>query len=181
MRRILVVLAAVAAVGCGIPLDSRPETIDVEAVVSPEVGEPVLGDLSAVSMYLVRDEAVVPVTRDLPSPPDPQVVLDSLLGGVTEPEERANLRTAIPAGTSVIDITSDGPVLLIDLSREFASVGGEEEILAVAQIVLTATSIEGIDMVALELEGLPTGVPVASGALSVDPVGADDYESLVAP
>jgi len=176
-----VAFAAVSIAACGIPLDAQPETIDVEAVDSPENGGPVLGDLSSVSMYLIRDEVLVPVTRDLPSPPSPEGALGSLLDGVTEPEQRANLRTAIPPGTSVIDITADGRVLLVDLSREFASVGGEEEILAVAQIVLTATSIQGVDLVALHLEGLPTNAPVASGALSDDPVGASDYESLVAP
>jgi spore germination protein GerM len=72
-------------------------------------------------------------------------------------------------------------VLRIDLNRVFAAVGGEEEILAVAQIVLTATSIEGVDLVAFQLDGVPTDVPVASGALSVDPVGAADYSALVAP
>ena len=181
MRRFVVAVAALLLAACGIPLDVQPEAIDVEAVVSPENGGPVLGNLSSVSMYFVRDEVLVPVTRDLPSPPSPEVVLGSLLGGVTEPEQRANLRTAIPPGTTEIDITADGRVLLVDLSQEFASVGGEEEILAVAQIVLTATSIEGVDLVALHLDGLPTNAPVASGALSDDPVGARDYESLVAP
>jgi hypothetical protein len=33
-------------------------------------------------------------------------------------------------------------------------------------------------LVAFELEGVPTDVPVADGALSVDPVGADDYSVL---
>ncbi|HUG32054.1 MAG TPA: GerMN domain-containing protein [Acidimicrobiia bacterium] len=181
MRRIGLAFAAVALAACGIPIDAAPVTIDIEAAVSPDDGGPVLGELAAVSLYLIRDEALVPVTRDLPSPPVPDIVLGSLLEGVTEPEQRANLRTAIPPGTRSNEIAADGPVLRVDLSREFASVGGEEEIFAVAQIVLTATSIEGIDLVAFELDGVPTDVPVASGALSDDPVGAGDYQPLLAP
>lgn len=181
MRRLVTALAALTLVGCGVPLDSEPETVDIEAVADPDDDGPVLGDLSAVSMYLVRDEALVPVTRDLPSPPKPEIVLGSLLGDITEPERRSNLRTAIPPRTRALGIVIEDTVLRVDLSREFASVGGEEETLAVAQIVLTATGIEGVDLVAFELEGVPTDVPVASGALSVDPVGASDYEGLIAP
>lgn len=172
---------ALVLIGCGVPVDKEPEPIDVEAEVDLEDDGPVLGDLASISMFLIRDEVLIPVTRDLPSPPTPEIILDSLLGEVSQPERRANLRTAIPTETRVISVEVEGEVLSIDLSREFAAVGGEEEILAVAQIVLTATNIDGVDQVAFELDGVPTGVPVATGALSIDPVGADDYETLVAP
>lgn len=181
MKRLVGLLAALTLVGCGIPLDSAPEVVDLEAAADPDDVGPVLGDLSAVSLYLVRDEVLVPVTRDLPSPPAPEVVLGSLLGDVTEPEQRSDLRTAIPPGTRALGVTVEDSTMRVDLSREFASVGGEEEILAVAQIVLTATALEGIDLVTFELDGVPTDVPVASGALSAEPVGAADYESLIAP
>lgn len=176
-RRILALVIVVSA--CGIPIDAEPELVDIEEIPSPAEDTPAPGELAAVSMYLVRNEGLVHVTRDLPSPPSLTSIFDSLLGRVTEPERRANLRTAIPPGTGTISVTEDGPLLRIDLNSEFAAVGGEEEILAVAQIVLTATSIEGIEQVAFQLEGVPTDVPVAEGALSVDPVGAEDYESLI--
>lgn len=180
MRWAGVFLAVVLVASCGIPLDSEPEMVDIGSDDVPDPTGPILGDLTAVSIYLVRGDALVHVTRDLPSPVSPESVLDSLLDDVTEPEERAGLRTAIPLGTDAIAITRDGPVLTVDLSREFAAVGGEEEILAVAQIVLTATSMDGIEMVAFALDGVPTDVPQAGGALSDDPVTASDYESLVA-
>lgn len=175
------ILGFVLLAGCGIPVDSGPEPVDIEAATDPDDQGPVLGDLSSVPIYLVRDDNLVPVTRDLPSPSTPQLVLESLLGRVTEPEQRAALRTAIPGDTRLLDVTSEGAVLSIDLSREFASVGGDEEILAVAQIVLTATSIEAVDLVTFLLEGIPTDVPVAGGALSDDPVDASDYESRIVP
>ena len=180
MRRALWPLLLVL-VGCGIPVDSGPEIVDLEVASPPVDEQPTFGDLAAVSMYLVRNDALVHVTRDLPSPPSPHIIFESLLEGVTGPEERANLRSSIPPGTRVIEVRENGSTLHVDLSREFAGVGGEEEILAVAQIALTATSIEGVDLVAFELEGVPTDVPVTGGALSVDPVSGDDYASLIAP
>lgn len=179
MRRAVLTLAVLALAACGIPVEAEPEVVDVVIAPSPETESPAPGDLAAVPMYLVSNDSLVRVTRDLPSPPSLTSIFDSLLGGVTEPERSENLRTAIPPGTETIAVAEDGSVIQIDLSSEFAAVGGEEEILAVAQIVLTATSIEGVDLVAFRLEGVPTDVPVASGALSVDPVSAADYESLL--
>lgn len=181
MRRMTLLSLALAVAACGIPLDSAPEAVELEVAAASDAGGPVLGDLAAVSIYLVRDASVVNVTRDLPAPPTLEIVFDSLLGSVTEPEQRSGLRTAIPRATEILAIEEVDATLQLDLSQEFAAVGGEEEVLAVAQIVMTATSIEGIELVAFQLEGVPTDVPVANGALSDDPVGAGDYASLVAP
>ncbi|MGD2042630.1 MAG: GerMN domain-containing protein [Acidimicrobiia bacterium] len=177
----LLALLAVLLVSCGIPLDAEPETVNVDVDGAPDVPGPFPGDLAAVSLYLVSDETLVRVTRDLPETADLESILASLFAGVTEPEARSNLRSSIPAGTEVIGIESEQNLARIDLSSEFAAVGGEEEILAVAQIVLTATSIDGIDLVAFQLEGVPTDAPVANGALSIEPVEAADYASLVSP
>lgn len=175
------VLLVLGLTACGIPIDAEPEMVEVEVDDAPVSPGPTPGDFAAVSMYLVSDERLVRVTRDLPAPRSLESILDSLLAGVTEPEERSNLRSSIPTATRVMGIDREGNLARIDLSREFAAVGGMEEILAVAQIVLTATSVGGIDLVALQLEGVPTDAPVASGALSIEPVSAEDYASLVSP
>lgn len=172
---------AILLVGCGIPLDSGPEVFDLEEFNPPVEDGPTLGEMAAASMYLVRDEALMHVTRDLALPLDATTILTSLFDDVTEPEVRANLRTAIPPEARILGVTAEGTILCIDVSREFAIIGGEEEIFAVAQIVLTASHIEGVEAVTFELEGVPTPVPFANGALSVEPVSADDYASLVAP
>lgn len=179
MRRAAIVLLATALAGCGIPLDAAPEAVEVEVAAAPDDAGPIPGDLAAVSIYLVRNDSLVDVTRDLPAPPTVEIIFDSLLGSVTEPEQRSGLRTAIPRGTETISIDESGTTLLVDLSRDFAAIGGEEEVLAVAQIVLTATSIDGIELVDFRIEGIHTDVPVANGALSADPVGAADYEALI--
>lgn len=178
-RSLVSVALAMLLVGCGIPVDSEPEIVEVVINPMPVTEAPVRGELASVSVYLVRDDRLVETTRALPSPPSIISIFESLLDDVTDQDREDELRTSIPPGTETISVTEDGSVLRVDLNSEFASVGGEEEVLAVAQIVLTATSIEGIDLVAFQLEGLPTDVPVADGALSVDPVGVDDYSVLI--
>lgn len=175
-------MAAVATlliVACGVPLDEEAEHLMIELEEAPQIEEPQPEDLAAVSVYLVRDDVLVHVTRDLPVPTTLDEILDSLLAGVSQPEERANLRTSIPPGTTLLGLEMDGGTASINLSSDFASVGGEQEILAVAQIVLTVTSTDSVSRVEFQLEGVPTDVPVAGGALSVDPVAADQYEELI--
>lgn len=174
---VLVLLLA----ACGVPTEAEPEELLLEVDAPTVIAEPLDENLASVSMYLIRSGALVHVTRDLPSPAGPDEILGSLFDGVTEPQQRADLRSSIPPGSRILGLTQDGPILRINLSNDFAAVGGEEEIFAVAQVVLTVTSIEGVELVAFELEGLPTDVPVANGALSVEPVGAEDYFELLAP
>jgi spore germination protein GerM len=166
-------------VACGIQVESEPVPLTVEFADPPEIVEPTPQNLASAALYLTRGDQLVMVTRDLEDPPDVSSVLESLLGGLTDPEARAGLGTSIPAGTKILSLDLLGDTLHIDVGREFTAVGGEQEILAVAQIVLTATSFEEIDLVSFELEGVPTAVPVSSGALSVEPVRASDYRDLV--
>ena len=181
MRRVLVCFASAVISACGVPVEADFEPIQVD--VDPPAGleEQADEELESVSIYLVRNEQLVHATRDLSTPIRAEEVLASLFQGVTDPEHRSGLLTMIPPGSKILEVAQEGPLLRLDLSRDFAVVGGEEEIRALAQIVLTATSIDGVQSVTFALEGVPTDVPVADGALSVDAVGRGDYVELLGP
>ncbi len=178
MRRALVVAALVMA-ACGISVDGAPEPISVDLGDPGGIEEATGPELEAVSIYLVRDDQLVHVTRDLPSPATLETILESLVSGETEPEDRAGLRSSIPVGTVLLAIRVDEGVAHVNLSSDFAAVGGEQELLAVAQVVLTASRFDGVDGVVFELDGVRTDVPLPSGALATDPVTQDDYGELV--
>lgn len=168
-----------AVVACGVPLDSTPEVVDGDmGAPDPEIEELEVEDLVAVSLYLVDEGVIVPVTRDLPEPVDEVAVLESLLDGTTDPEERRGLRTSIPVGTRVLDAERNGSTVRLDLSSDFAAVGGEEELLAVAQVVLSVTAVEEVDSVVFELEGVQTDVPLPGGVLTAEPVTGSQYREL---
>ena len=67
---------------------------------------------------------------------------------------------------------------IVDLTAALVEVGGQEQILAVAQIVLTATSVPGIAQVRLLLEGQAVEMPRADGTLTADTLRAADFEVL---
>lgn len=180
MSRVLIPALALALVGaaCGVPLDSAPETVPMEPADGPELGPTPGTEQLPVTLYLVGDGGVVGVAHHLASPVDAGSVLDYLFDGI---DPRAvGLRTSIPDGTELLGMVVEGTTARIDLTRDFAAVGGEEELLAVAQVVLTLTDLPEIEAVSFELEGVPTDVPRADGALTGRPVTAADYRTLAA-
>lgn len=181
MREAILLLVAAIVCGCGIPLDAGPEKLDVVADQPPDTNGNQGSSLTTASIFLVANEVLVPVRRPLAGPATVQTVVSAVLVGATVVEGRDGLRTAVPSGTRLLATRQVGSVAHLDLSRDFVAVGGEEEILAVAQIVLTATGLEDVSAVSFEIEGLPTGVPVSTGALSTEPVSADDYADFLAP
>lgn len=181
MNRVRVALIALwlAVVACGVPLDPVPEVVEGDVgAPDPEVEELEADDRVAASLYLVDEGVIVPVTRNLPEPVNTITILESLLGGTTEPEERRGLRTSIPDGTQVLDLEQNDSTVRLDLSSDFAAVGGEEELLAVAQVVLSVTAVEGVEAVVFELEGVQTDVPLPNGALTDEPVSGSEYRGL---
>ena len=62
----------------------------------------------------------------------------------TPHELQALLRSAIPSGTRVLDVTQNGTELVVDVSSELQQLTGEALIDGVAQIVLTASEITGV-------------------------------------
>lgn len=168
-----------SVVACGVPLDPAPEVVQGDpGTPEPEIEEVEADELVAASLYLVDEGVIVPVTRDLPGPVDVMTILESLLDGTTEPEERRGLRTSIPDGTRVLDLEKTGSTVRLDLSSDFAAVGGEEELLAVAQVVLSVTAVDDVEAVVFELEGVQTDVPLPGGALTDEPVRGGEYREL---
>lgn len=179
MKRWSLLISLLAVAACGIPVDATPETFELPEVGSAIEDLPQSGELAAAPLYLVGDAGLVRVTRDLAEPVGAEAVLESLLTGVTEPEDRSGLSSSIPLGTELLGLAVVDGVATVDLSADFATVGGQQEISAVAQIVLTVTQSADVDGVVFALEGVRTDVPTADGALATVAVTADDYETLI--
>ena len=177
--------AAVTAMltGCAVSNQSQPDIIDgtrIAARPSP-VSRPPTPTAELIQIYFVNtSNQVVPVTR--PDPGDGlSAAITAVLAGPTNQESAAGTSTAIPAGTTLDAVRRSGSTAILDFSDSLASVSGREQLLAFAQIVMTADSLTDVDRVQISIAGQAVNAPEPNGTLAQGPVSKGDYASLVGP
>lgn len=183
---VLVTAALLAA--CGAPVAGPPVTItavpyDLTRPAGPASATPDPGGTARPYVYLVRDQVLVPVRVPGPRPTDPSGAVAEVLGQLTEgPSERdrlAGLSTALGPGTTITLTDLSRGVARVDLSAGDQAPAASRVPLAVAQVVLTVTSVPGVDAVLVTRDGDPVELPLPGGALTASPVTAADYVALL--
>lgn len=188
MRRYLTVLLGCTALltACGIATDAGPRDI-------PEADQRQLGlsnDSTAgaaagsARIYLVAPAAsgqsptLQAVARNVAE--TPTEVMTALLAGANAAERTKQFRSAIPADERLLSTRVVAGVLHIDLSSPILDVSGPDLIQAVAQLVFTASDIEGVQRVELLVDGQPRRWPSGDGSLQSTPLTVYDFPGLVA-
>jgi spore germination protein GerM len=177
MKRFLaLVIAVLALAACGIPNDSRPRDVsDNERLQLADQKAPAQAASSVgpkvyfLSQAPSGQDRLQPAGRNVSS--TPTAVLTELFNGLTKDEQQERRwRTSIPADTKLMSATqeSDG-TLVIDLNQAFSQATSENQIKAVAQIVFTATGVEGVQRVKILVESQPQGWLRGDG--TAQPVG----------
>lgn len=106
-------------------------------------------------VWFLRDGAPVAVHRTAPGIPG---IVRSLLAGPTRRERDSGLRTAIPTGTALRELTIERRVVTVDLAARFAAGRDDESLRArVGQLVRTLRTVPGVAGVRIRIEG---GIPV---------------------
>jgi spore germination protein GerM len=183
-RTIPTLIAAVLVItGCSIQPDASPN--DLPAERAEVFGDVATGDEAAGAnrIYLLAppdpEEAqrIRSVQRDVTN--TPRSILSSLFAGPNASERDALLDTAIPAEVELLDARPVGRVLTVDLNDAFDELTPEGLRLAVAQIVSTATDINGVESVQLRIDGESRVWPLGNGELANRPLTRFDYPGLV--
>jgi Sporulation and spore germination len=174
----------VAAAGCGVSSQTTPEIIDdanvpfdlLDPDAEPMVESP--GErVQPVQLCFISDNRIVLVERPLDQP----VTQGDALAALAEPPETGTaIRTAVNEPDLVRSVDTVGGIARVDLRRSTSNLGGDDQLLAVAQIVCTLTHRPGIGQVTFTVDGVQVDVPRADGSLVSEPVSADDYASLFA-
>jgi spore germination protein GerM len=126
-------------------------------------------------VYFMGNEGPVLALRTASSKPDAQTVGKALLEGPTRDEVQVGLRTSIPKrAIGRIGNVAEHTVT-IDLNAPFTEVSGQAQTRALAQMVLTMTSLHGVTRVRFLLDGEPVSVPRADGTVTRAPVRRADY------
>ena len=178
---------------CGVPTGGAPTTIapsdvpyGLAAPTSPPSAAPssVPQDEAGWAYLVGPDQALVPRARDTGTgSPTERLgeLLSGLAAGPTEEEQARGLSTALPQGLELAVTGIDGATATIDLSGAATLPSGAESRRAVAQIVLTATSLAGVQAVLLTSDGEPVEAPLPSGELTDLPLFPADYGVFLSP
>lgn len=179
-RMLLLTVAALVMTSCGIQTDSAPRNLpDSErgpAVAGSSSGSDASG---ADRIYLVApgDERLLrSVPRDAALRED---LMRILLLGPNDDEIAAQYSSFIPPDTQLLSARSKGQILIVDVTGEIAELTGQSLSQAIAQIVYTATEIDGIEAVQLKVDGLEVAWPKPNGEITADPLRIYDYPNFV--
>ncbi len=208
-RSITALLAASIAVlvACGVPTSGSTRTVDPEtvpyALLSPapsaDPTAPAGSSPSATAtpttpgtavasplVFLVDEDLLVAVpVVDPPAFGDPEAMvrtaLTQLSAGPDEDQRRAGLASALGSDVDLRLVDLADGTARVDVVLPSRDPAPDQLPLAVGQIVLTVTSVTGVDDVVLVQDGEAIEMPLPGGARTSDPVGAADYQDLLAP
>jgi len=133
-----------------------------------------------VSSDVVRDNRLAQVTRGVGNLGNAAgAVVEMTIAGPTPAEQRSGLWSAVPTATNLTGLDVVDGVATIDLSAEFALIGGLDELLALGQLVLSLTALSDVRAVTFEIGGTRVSVPLPDGALVARPLTPEDYSELL--
>jgi hypothetical protein len=173
-----IVAACMVLTGCGVPIENEPHHIDRPGVAAGTSRPPSnLFGTAVERLYLVRDNALVRVTRRVPATRTPSQILQDLLAGPTGAEQQDGLSSALT--------TMHVEGMTVARRRANVAIGERtgarsDEVFAYGQIVCTLTS-QGAEVgtVSFSSGGEALRVPRGDGSLSYGPLTVADYAELI--
>jgi hypothetical protein len=131
------------------------------------------------TLFLVRDDKLVSVTRRVGGQPTVDELIAALVAGPTNEEREQGVSSALLGSTLVAAVRAADRQAFVELSAPVDTAVRTDVVLAYAQIVCTLTALPAIDGVTFTRDGTAVGVPRADGSLSRGPLTTADYADLV--
>jgi spore germination protein GerM len=178
-----VLLGCVVWSGCGIDADSSPRDIPEDQFVGLDVQASPDEATGSSRVYLLApsdpDEParLRSVPRDVAN--DAEELLRSLFSGPNAAEQDQQLGTALPRDIELHSARTVGGVLTVDITDVFGELTTGALRLAIAQIVVTASEVDGVEAVRVRVNGEPQVWPAGDGELTDQPLTVYDYPGLV--
>ncbi len=177
-----VIVATTAS--CAIQPDSSPKDIPQDELPPTEMIDPEAGASAGSSRIFLltsdEDNGERQLRSVLRSVPDasPFAVLEELFRGPNSEEFEAGLRSGLPEGLELLSARSVAGTLNVDVSSDILELPAPALRLAVAEIVFTASELEGGRAVRLLVGGEIRGWPNGSGEQQNTPLSVYDYPGL---
>lgn len=184
-RAFVAALLVVSIAACGVATEDAPRLADDDSVPfgllspnAPTIVPPATAPTTEpVTLYFISGDRLVAVEQRF----DPPVAIADVVTALAEPPigDGPALRSATGPPFGVMQLRLAGGVAQVDLSPSVASLGGDAQLLAIAQLVCTLTARPGVGQVSFTLAGAPVDVPRGDGTLTSGAVSRDDYGQLV--
>lgn len=132
-------------------------------------------------VYFIAGEVLTEAFRILKDGPERSILqqlLNELTAGPSSSDRRRGLSTALPPATRITVTGVENSLATIDLTVDQPP---PAQTTAIAQIVLTATSLAEITGLRVTVNGEPINPPLVDGAQTDRPLTRDDYVALLAP
>lgn len=180
------VLVALVCAACGVGTQGAAQLIDPGQVPSGLLGPAsttTTAPASSVSVTLFFEApgGLVPVVRHVRPPASVAAALKQLSLGPTATDGGGTLQSPVSTVLPLDLKRVDGGTAVVSVPASFAELGGQDQIVATAQIVFTATAVPGIGAVVLLVNGQPAQVPVSGGNLKEGPLTRADFSGMLAP
>ncbi len=180
----VVLATGVSAASCGVTVQGTPQAIAKSKVpfglmkeVAPTTSL-ISSSRESLQVYMVDSGHLMAISRSVSGRVTLVEEIEQLLAGPTDAESFVGITTDLPAETNIKVVRQDNSNLQVNLTGNFASINGQDQILAIGQIVYSLTQVPGISSVSFELNGQSTEVPTANGTLVTGPVTRLDYFQL---
>jgi spore germination protein GerM len=191
--RLLAAAGLMVITACGLPTTGQIQEIDPTRVpyglVSPApkssvgAGEEEVSSRTRARVYwLDGRQNVVPVSvRLTTSGASARLteLLELLAAGPTNQQRTLGFGTALGPGVIITVTAITNQVADVEVQAAVAAPSANRLPVAVGQMVLTATSVPGIDAVRFVTDGNPLDVPLVGGELTSGPLGREDYLDLL--
>lgn len=182
---VVVLLLGPVLAACGIP--NMAEPVAMSPVATPSrasgPGTDVAGTGGSTRLFfMLGDDHLHGVERPpLAGSVREQVtqVLAELTNGPAGDELGGGLASAIPPGLTLRLVDLNGTQAVVDLQGTDPGPGGNQAHLVAGQVVLSLTSLPGVDSVVLTRNGQPHGSALPDGELTTKPLTRNDYTVLI--
>ena len=178
-------LCALVLSACGVPTATVPTALDPNLGPAPASAAPTSSTATHLDhdIYLATADGLlraVPRRLMAGSGSEPLAqVLDLLVAGPTASEQARGLSSALPAGLTLSASAPVNGIVVVDIAGDDPGPGVEQARLIIGGIVLTMTSLDGVDAVRLTRNGQPLDGTLPDASLSGAPLTAADFASLL--
>lgn len=193
-RPAIIVISALLVAGCGVRLDSAPQSIPAGAIPTSSASatgsaSPNPNPARAVRVWFAQEDGLVPVVTDLRREPTvpPGEIVAALAAGPTPEQAEEGLRTLVVdplTDTPLASVPDESPVteagsVIVTLSPDAGALPPGDQVLLLGQIVLSLTGAGYSSVTFVDVAGAPAAVPLPGGRLLDRPAVARDYAGLI--